>query len=258
MKVVSLLNEKGGVGKTTLSTHLAAGLAIRGNRVLLVDADPQGHATVAFGLEKEPLLHDLIVRDLPFDKAVRRVSPEYYVTPGQTIQGDLYVISSDMSTRVIPLMISNSMIVRNRFAELSDIMDWVIFDTAPTPSLLHGSIYMATDYIIYPTKCEYLSFDGLQESMKHRKEASEQRVNIGLEEVKVGGIVPMMYRAGTQADDKGIEMLRQNFGKHLWPAIKLRTVWSQASFARRILFNYAPETKACAEAWRVVDLAEAM
>ena len=52
MKIITLLNEKGGVGKTTIATHIAAGLAIRGQRVVLVDADPQGHATIAFGLTK--------------------------------------------------------------------------------------------------------------------------------------------------------------------------------------------------------------
>ncbi len=258
MKVLSLLNEKGGVGKTTLATHIAAGLAIKGNRVLLVDADPQGHATVAFGLKKEPLLHDLLVRDLPFQKAVRRVPPESYGVPGDSVTGELLVVPSDISTRVIPLMISDVMLVRNRFEALQGVMDYIIFDTAPTPSLLHGSIYMTTDAILYPTKCEYLSFDGLIESMRHKEEASKARRNLGLTELKVGGIIPTMYRSGTQADDYGIEVLKERFGNQVWPAIKLRTVWSQAAFARRILFNFAPETSATAEAWRMVELAEAI
>jgi chromosome partitioning protein len=258
MKILALHNEKGGVGKTTLATHIAAGLAIRGKRVLLVDADPQGHATVAFNLKKEPVLHDLLVRDMPFQQAVRRVSPDVYSTPGRAPTGELLVIPSDISTRVIPLMTSDVMIVRNRFQELKSVIDIVVFDTAPTPSLLHGSIYMATDAIIYPTKCEYLSFDGLVESMKHRDEASKARRNLGLSEIKVGGIVPTMYRTGTQADDYGIEMLRERFGNLVWPAIKLRTVWNQASFARRILFSFAPETKAAAEAWHLVEQAEAI
>lgn len=258
MKVLSLLNEKGGVGKTTLSTHIAAGLAINGNRVLVIDADPQGHATVALGLQKEPMLHDLLVRDLPFQKAVRRVQPNFYGLPGEPVKGELLVIPSDTSTRVIPLMTSDVMLVRNRILELDGVIDVVIFDTAPTPSLLHGSIYMATDAIIYPTKCEYLSFDGLVESMKHREEASKARANLGLADVRVGGIQPVMYRPGTQADEYGIEVLKERFGKLVWPAINLRTVWNQASFARRILFNFAPQTKAAAEAWRTVRMVEAI
>jgi chromosome partitioning protein len=258
MKILALHNEKGGVGKTTLATHIAAGLAIRGQRVLLVDADPQGHATVAFNLKKEPILHDLLVRDMPFQQAVRRVSPEVYGTPNRPVKGELLVIPSDISTRVIPMMTSDVMVVRNRFIELENVIDTIVFDTAPTPSLLHGSIYMATDAIIYPTKCEYLSFDGLVESMKHKEEASRARQNLGISEIRVGGIVPTMYRTGTQADDYGIEVLKERFGKLVWPAIKLRTVWNQASFARRILFNFAPETKAAAEAWRTVELAEAI
>jgi len=258
MKVISLLNEKGGVGKTTLSVHIAAGLAIRGARVLIIDADPQGHATVAFGLTKEPMLHDLLVRDLPFKDAIRRVSQDKYKFPDRKAEGELLVIPSDLSTRVIPLMTSDVMIVRNRLEELEGVIDYVIIDTAPTPSLLHGSIYMSTDAIIYPTKCEYLSFDGLIESIKHREEASRARKSQGLSEVRIGGIIPTMYRAGTQADEYGIKVLRDRFGQLVWPEIKLRTVWNQASFARKILFNFAPETKAASEAWQTVQRAEAI
>lgn len=258
MKVLSLLNEKGGVGKTTLAVHIAAGMAIRGKRVLLLDADPQGHATVTFGLKKEPMLHDLLVRDLPFHKAVRPVDTAIYGVPGERVRGELIVIPSDASTRVIPLMTSDVMIVRNRLQEMEAVIDVVVVDTAPTPSLLHGSIYMSTDAIIFPTKCEYLSFDGLIESMKHKDEASKARTNLGMNEIKVGGIVPMMYRKGTQADDYGIEVLGQRFGNQVWPAINLRTVWNQASFARRVMYNFAPDTNATAEAWRTVELAEAI
>lgn len=258
MKVLTLLNEKGGVGKTTLATHIAAGLAIRGKRVILVDADPQGHATVAFGLQKAPMLHDLLVRDLPFQQATQRIPKEIYGQPGKPVTGELLVVPSDASTRVIPLMTSDVMVVRERFRELENVIDFVIFDTAPTPSLLHGSIYMATDAIIYPTKCEYLSFDGLIESLRHKDEASKTRLKAGLSEVEIGGIIPTMYRAGTQADDYGLEMLNERFGDTVWNPIRLRTVWNQASFARRVLFNFAPQTKACADAWKIIDRAEAI
>ena len=64
--IISIASQKGGVGKTTLATHIAAGLAVKGHRVVLVDSDPQGHATVALGLPKEPGLYDLLVRDASF------------------------------------------------------------------------------------------------------------------------------------------------------------------------------------------------
>lgn len=78
MKIITLLNEKGGVGKTTIATHIAAGLAVRGMRVLLVDADPQGHATVSLGLQKEPGLYDLLVRDATFKSVLRFIPPKAY------------------------------------------------------------------------------------------------------------------------------------------------------------------------------------
>lgn len=258
MKIITLLNEKGGVGKTTLSTHIAAGLAIRGNRVILVDADPQGHATVALGLQKEPMLHDLIVNDLPFPQAVRRIQPDFFGSSRYPVKGELLVIPSDVTTRVIPLSNSDDMAVYERFQEMREVIDYVIFDTAPTPSPLHAYIYKATDAIIYPTKCEYLSFDGLVESLKHKDEASKLRQRMGLSAVKIGGIIPTMYRENTQADDYGLEMLIERFGEAVWEPIKLRTVWNQASFAQRMLFNFAPETRAAAEAWDAVKRTEAI
>lgn len=258
MKVLSLLNEKGGVGKTTLATHIAAGLAIRGKRVVLMDADPQGHATVAFNLKKEPILHDLLVRGMPFQQALRHIPSDFYSPSDQPSKGELLVIPSNIETRSIPLEISDAFVIRNRLEELKDVIDVVVIDTAPTPSLLHANIYWATTAVILPTKCEYLSFDGLIESLNRREQASEARTKQGLDALQIGGIIPTMYRVGTQADEYGIEILKERFGQHVWAPIKLRTVWSQAAFARRLLFNYAPDTKAAADAWRTVDYAEAI
>lgn len=258
MRVITLLNEKGGVGKTTLATHIAAGMAIRGKTVLLIDTDPQGHATVALGLKKEPLLHDLLVRDLPFKDAVKIVPAEVFGEAGQ-VRGRLLAIPTDVSARAIALQTENRpTAIRERLQELRNVIDVVILDTAPTPSPLHASIYLATDTILYPTKCEYLSFDGLLESMKRQQEASKSRGIIGLPEIKVGGIIPMMYRAGTQADDYGIQILTERYKSLVWPPIRLATVWNQAYFAKQLLFSYAPDSKAAAEAWQIVELAESM
>src|SRR5690242_15083890 len=99
MKIITLLNEKGGVGKTTLAVHIAAGLAARGERVVLVDADAQGHATVMLGMSNEPALHDLLVREASFKDTLRFVAPEVYAPYGES-KGQLFLLPGDTETRV--------------------------------------------------------------------------------------------------------------------------------------------------------------
>lgn len=256
MKIITLLNEKGGVGKTTLAIHIAAGLAIRGYRVVLADADPQGHATLSLGLKKEPGLYDLLVRGSDF-KDVLRVAPlDNYQLPNQKPKGQLYVVPSNVETRSIPIQISDAFAVEDRFRELEEAVDVVIFDTSPTPSLLHGSIYLATDALIYPTKCEYLSFDGLVESLTHRDMIQPTRERWGLNKIDVMGIVPVMFRAATLVHQENLNKLKARFGKLVWPEVAMRTVWVEASMMGQLVYRVAPESNAAREAWVLVDHVE--
>ncbi|MBZ0300675.1 MAG: ParA family protein [Anaerolineae bacterium] len=253
MKVITLLNEKGGVGKTTLATHIAAGLAVKGHRVILVDSDPQGHATVVLGLPKEPGIYNLLVREAPFKETMRIIPPEQYGIPGEQVTGQLCIVPSNIETRNIANSISDAFAVSDRLSELESFFDFVIFDTSPTPSLLHGSIYLATDYIIYPTKCEYLSFDGLVESIKHREAAQAHRDKWNLGPIEVMGIVPTMYRNQTIEHSENLKELRAQFGSLVWPPIHQRTIWAEAVTMRQPVFAIAPQTKAAVEALALVD-----
>lgn len=252
MKILTLLNEKGGVGKTTMATHIAAGLAVKGMRVVLVDADPQGHATVALGLQKEPGLYDLLVRDAPFKNVMRFIPPKNYQIPNQAVNGQLFVIGSNVETRNIANSISDSFAVSERFHELEDSVDLIVFDTSPTPSLLHGSIYIATDAVIYPTTCEYLSFDGLVESIKHRENAEAYRGQWNLNKINVLGIIPTMFRTKTLEHSQNLEQLRQQFGSLVWDPIPQRTIWAEAAAIRRPVFSFAPDSKAAEDSWDLV------
>jgi len=252
MKIITLLNEKGGVGKTTLATHIAAGLAVKGMRVVLVDADPQGHATVALGLQKEPGLYDLLVRDAAFKDVLRFIPPQNYQVPNEPVTGQLFVIGSNVETRNIANSISDSFAVSERFRELENSVDVIVFDTSPTPSLLHGSIYIATDAVLYPTTCEYLSFDGLVESIKHRQAADVPRNQWGLSKIDVLGIVPTMFRTKTLEHSENLNQLKQQFGSLVWEPIPQRTIWAEAAAIRRPVFSFAPESKASEDAWEMV------
>jgi chromosome partitioning protein len=256
MKVITLLNEKGGVGKTTLATHIATGLAIKGYRVILADADPQGHATVALGVNRTPGLYNLLVREESFRDILQPVHSSTYEVPGQKVEGQLYVVPGNHETRAIPLMTSDGLIVLKRFAELKDYVDVVIFDTSPTPSLLHASIYMATNAILYPTECEFLSLDGLKMSLQHKDSIQPTRDQWGLAMIDVMGIVPMKYRASTVLHAHNLEALQRHYGEKVWEPLALGTIWGEASQRRRPVFHLAPDSKASEEVWNVVTRVE--
>jgi chromosome partitioning protein len=259
MKIITLLNEKGGVGKTTVATHIAAGLAIRGHRVVLVDADPQGHATIAFGLTKEPGFYDLIVRNAPFQDVLRPVPAERFNVPDEAknTKGQLLIVPSNTETRSIAVNTSDAFTVLKRFNQLRSAIDYIIVDTSPTPSLLHASIYMATDGIIYPTKCEAWSFDGLRESFEHKNQFTSLRQNYNLADIRVIGIVPTMFRSKTLEHRENLANLRQAFGDLVWKPLPVRTIWAEVASARRTVFSLAPGTATEADAWGLIDQLEA-
>jgi chromosome partitioning protein len=256
MKVITLLNEKGGVGKTTIATHLAAGLAIKGYRVLLVDADPQGHATVMFGLTKEPGLYDLLVRNAPYQKVLRLISPEVYEVPGRPVEGRLYLLPSNVETRNIANSINNILVFRDKFLPLEGALDIVVVDTSPTPSMLHGSVALATDGIIIPTLCEILAFDGVRESLLHRDSFVNKKRELGLGGVALLGIVPTRYKQKTLEHAEMFQQLIDAFGDRVWEPIQDRIIWSEAARAYRPAFSYAPDSHAARDAWQMVQRAE--
>lgn len=253
MKTVTFSNTKGGVGKTTASIHTAAGLAMRGYRVLMIDADPQAHATYTLGIQKEPCLHDLMVRNAPFGDMVRQVNPERYMSPDTNTKGSFYIIPSNVETRSITDQIEDVFLFQNRLMELENQIDVVIIDTSPTPSMLHGSIFLASDYIVYPTACELLSLEGLGQSMKQRANASKARVSMGHTPLEMMGILPTMYRRTTSVHNHNLEQLRNTYGDLVWKPTSLRTAWADASQLGYTVFAMNSDEQAVSQAWGIVD-----
>ena len=166
------INEKGGSGRTTAFVNLAAGLAARGRQVLLVDADEQGHATLAFGFEKYAGLYDLMVRGQPWKDVMVPVEADRYGSAGLS---NLYLLGSNVETHSIALNITDAWTLANRLEDLRSMFDFCLIDTSPTPSLLHSTIFLAADYIVCPTELEVLGIDGLHESIARPCRARHSR-----------------------------------------------------------------------------------
>lgn len=261
MKVITLLNEKGGVGKTTLSFHIAAGLAARGARIMLIDSDPQGHATLMTGLQKAPGLYELLVRNANWKDVVEVIPPQRYGSE----EGLLAVVPSNVESRTISDAIQDIAIFAKRMEGLrqSGMVDYVIVDTPPTPSLLHGTIYLGTDATIYPTKTESLSMDGLKESLARLQMARDNRRMAGYAGIDVLAVIPNMVRAGVAEHEANLELLR----KMKLPAsgeslpivgeIRQRTIWSETATDHIPVWLINPSSPAVSELSIIVDHVEA-
>jgi chromosome partitioning protein len=256
MKVITLLNEKGGVGKTTLANTIGCGLAIKGHRILLIDADPQANLTTGLGLQPEPKLYDLLVRNARFSEVVKAVPAEVYQLPEQPPKGKLFIIPGHRETRSIPNQIDNAWILADRLAVLKDDIDAVIFDTPPTPSLFHAAIYLATDYIIFPTELEFYSFSGLVSSIQSRQGFNSERVRFGHTEINILGIIPNKLRAATLQHQDNLKSLLKQFGNLVWPALPQTILWGEAAQFKRSIFNYAPDSNAAKAGWDIIRRVE--
>jgi chromosome partitioning protein len=258
MKVITLLNEKGGVGKTTLATHLAMGMAARGAKVLLVDGDPQGHATIRCGVKKSPGLYELLVRDAQWREVVVNVAPEKFGIPGEVLPtGRLWVLPSNVETRNIVNSISESSLLAERLEDWQSSIDVVVIDSSPTPSLLHGVFYTATDYVIYPTQLAWTSFDGLVESIQHRMQANQTRQSRWqLPGIEVLGIVPTMYRSVTTEQRDNLAELQKQFGAMVWEPIPQATIWQEAESRARSVYSLDPNCDAAGHVWEMCDRVE--
>jgi len=255
MKVITLLNEKGGVGKTTTATHLAAGLAARGYKVMLIDSDPQGHSTVRFRVKKQPGIYDLLVRNGQWENVAHEIAPELFGMPGYRLpDGKLYVLPGNVETRNIASSIGDIEEFAYRLDEIRTLVDYVVIDTPPTPSLLHGTIYTATDAVIYPTTLTVTAFDGLIESLTRRQQANKMRENRWqLPSIKVAGIIPIAYRKNTLEQRDNLESLRKQYGSSVWEPIPMSTIWTESESERLPVWSFATGTQPAKDAWALAD-----
>ncbi len=244
MKVVTFMNEKGGVGKTTLSTHLAALMAATGMRVLVVDAAPQGHATVSLGLQKEAGIYDWLVREHEITDVVRTPPDLDAISiPGQKFAGRLFIIPSNAETVGIPAQV-DSYALQQGLQEIANAVDLVIIDTDPATSALAALLYLASDAVVIPTQADSLSIDGLISTIQRIQSFPHRKIAIM-------GIATNFYDHRTLLHRKNYSDLvavGKARGWPVWNPIKMRTAFREASNVRRMV--YAMETDSAVAASR--------
>ena len=155
-KVISVANQKGGVGKTTTTINLSTILAKKGYKVMLIDADPQGNATSGVGAEKEVELsfYDVLTNDT-----------EIIDTLEKTVVNNLVVCPSNINLAGAEVELVSMMSREQRLKEKLDIMkerfDYVLIDCPPSLGLITLNAFTASDSVLIPVQCEYYALEGL-------------------------------------------------------------------------------------------------
>ena len=235
MKILAVANQKGGVGKTTTSVNLAAGLAARGRRVLLVDLDPQGNATsaVAADIENPPTLYGPLTGTSEIGSCV---------TPTRLPELSLIAANLDLAGLEIEVARMDNHLQQLRRAlqplRETDTFDFAILDCPPSLGILMTNALAAADQLLVPVQCEYYALEGLGKLMFVMGQIRESGANPGL---TLSGLLMTMFDRRTNLAEAVVKDVRDHFEEVLYDTVIPRTVrLSEAPSFGRTIFEHDP------------------
>ena len=215
-RIIAVANQKGGVGKTTTSSNLAACLAEKGKKVLAVDMDPQGNLTSGLGVDKDSVeksIYELIIGEVDIKEVINKEVLENL---------DIIPTSIDLSAAEIELIgvDDKEYILRNAIDQVKDQYDFVIIDCPPSLSMLTINAMTTADSVIVPIQCEYYALEGLSQLI-HTVELVKDRLNSKLE---IEGVVFTMYDARTNLSLQVVENVKDNLQQNIYKTIIPRNI----------------------------------
>ena len=215
-KIIADANQKGGVGKTTTSVNLAASLAATGRKVLLVDLDPQGNATMGSGVEKQQLevsSYDLLMNDSSIDEVIIDSTDGKY---------DLVPSNSDLTGAEVGLLdeIAREIRLRNTLDTVRDVYDFILIDCPPSLNMLTVNALVAANSVMIPMQCEYYALEGLT-GLLETIEKIRKHLNSNL---KIEGLLRTMYDPRNNLATQVSAQLIDHFGEKVYRTIIPRNV----------------------------------
>lgn len=240
-RVIAVFNHKGGTGKTTSAVSVAAGLAMKNKRVLLVDTDAQGNVAVSLAATSERSLYHVLVMGLRVQDAVKTVRDRLDLLPAnETLAAaELYLAGRQSRDRVL----------RDRLAAATADYDYVVVDCSPSLSLMNQNALVFADSVLVPVACDYLSLVGVRQVIKTVK-----NVNSLLHHpVQIWGVLPTFFDARAKICHEAVATLKGHFGDRCLAPVRAAIKVKEAPAQGQTIFEYAAGMSAAEDYAVVVD-----
>ena len=211
VRVISLANQKGGVGKTTTTINLGACLAELGQRVLVIDIDPQGNTTSGLGIKKVDVaqdIYDVIINEMPLPDAILHTKrPRLDIVPATIQLAGAEIELTSMMARETRL--------KEAIQTVTDSYDYILVDCPPSLGQLSINAFTASNSIIIPVQSEYYALEGLSQLLNTIR-LVQKHFNPDL---KIEGVLLTMYDARTNLGNQVVNEVRNYFGDHVYHTI---------------------------------------
>lgn len=235
-QIISVANQKGGVGKTTTTVNLGACLASLGKKVLLVDMDAQGNATSGVGIRKPDVtrdIYDVLVNELPIDEATLITEHENLSIVPATLQ----LAGAEIE---LTSMMARESRLKGSLAEVSSQYDYILIDCPPSLGHLTINSFTASDSILIPVQCEYYALEGLSQLLNTVR-LVQKHFN---PELEIEGVLLTMYDARTNLGSEVVEEVRKYFREKVYETIIPRNIrLSEAPSHGKPIIDYDPRSR---------------